>query len=273
MHSYDTKNELWKGVRAAIPIATGYVPVAITYGLVARTAGLSPIDTILSSLLIFAGASQFLAVGMYGSTLRGTLLGASSAAAPIVVWGTSPRAFLVVVQIIVVGWLLNARHLLMSSVIARALDPATPRTVRRVLSFGITDEVFGVASLHAGGGATLHPTFLIAMEAIAYLTWVGGSALGAYTGDVLPQALQTAMGLTLYALFSALLAGQVRAYLAQRNRTIQKTVALWASIIAAAGLNTLLQHVFSWSAGASFPIAMVVGATVGTTVEKYDGTR
>ena len=51
-----------QGSRAAFPIAIGYLPIGITFGLLARAAGVPDQITILMSLLIFAGASQFVGV-------------------------------------------------------------------------------------------------------------------------------------------------------------------------------------------------------------------
>lgn len=168
------------GLIAPIPIAGGYVPVAITFGLIARSAELSTLDALAASLIVFAGAAQFLAVGMYAAALPA-------------------------VQIILAGFLLNLRHLLMSSVIARHLKGSTTAT-RSVLAFGVTDEVFGVASWRSAEGGAIEPGFLAGLELGAYLAWSTGTLAGALLGDVIPPGLRTAMGLALYALFASLLA-------------------------------------------------------------------
>lgn len=53
-----------KGAREAIPLLGGYIPVSLSFGLVATQAGFTTWEAAAISLLIYAGASQFLFVGM-----------------------------------------------------------------------------------------------------------------------------------------------------------------------------------------------------------------
>jgi len=46
-----------EGVRAALPIVLGYLPVGMAFGVLARKAGLSTFEVGLMSLLVYAGAS------------------------------------------------------------------------------------------------------------------------------------------------------------------------------------------------------------------------
>jgi predicted branched-subunit amino acid permease len=194
--------------------------------------GLSVLDAGLASVIVFAGAAQFLAAQMF-------LSGAG------------------VIQIVVSGWLLNLRHLLMSSVVADHLDRRTSLPVRSVLAFGITDEVFGVAGRKAAAGEPIHPAFLAGLELGAYLAWVSGTVVGAVAGNVLPPSVRDAMGMALYALFAALLAGLIRDAAAGSRR--RKMV---FSALTAGGLNWLLRGVFGMDAGLAFPLAMVAAAVV-----------
>lgn len=43
------------GLRSGITLAVGYIPVALTFGLLAKTTGLSLIETFLMSALVFGG--------------------------------------------------------------------------------------------------------------------------------------------------------------------------------------------------------------------------
>lgn len=56
------KKEYFDGVRAALPVILGFVPVGIAYAVMAHDAGFSALETVLMSLLVFAGASQMMAV-------------------------------------------------------------------------------------------------------------------------------------------------------------------------------------------------------------------
>jgi predicted branched-subunit amino acid permease len=54
------------GVRDTIPVALGVIPFGITYGIVGPTVGLTAGETLLMSLLVFAGAAQFVSTTMIG---------------------------------------------------------------------------------------------------------------------------------------------------------------------------------------------------------------
>jgi predicted branched-subunit amino acid permease len=50
------------GAKAALPIVLGYLPVGMAFGILAQKAGLTAFEAGLMSLLVYAGASQFIAV-------------------------------------------------------------------------------------------------------------------------------------------------------------------------------------------------------------------
>lgn len=45
----------------SIPILIGYIPVALTFGILCRTKDLKLIHVILSSFVLYSGAAQFIA--------------------------------------------------------------------------------------------------------------------------------------------------------------------------------------------------------------------
>ena len=53
-----------EGAKAALPIVLGYLPVGMAFGVLARKAGLTSFEVGLMSLLVYVGASQFIAVEM-----------------------------------------------------------------------------------------------------------------------------------------------------------------------------------------------------------------
>ena len=52
------------GIKVALPVILGYLPVAIAFAVMASDAGFTRLEIILMSTLVFAGASQIMAVGM-----------------------------------------------------------------------------------------------------------------------------------------------------------------------------------------------------------------
>ena len=62
------RSESWpsvkKGLMWSMPVLLGFSPIGAAYGLLSRQAGIGVWDTLASSLFIFAGSSQFVAVSM-----------------------------------------------------------------------------------------------------------------------------------------------------------------------------------------------------------------
>ena len=56
-----------EGLLASVPIVIGYAPVAFSFGIAATRAGLSVAEAVTLSLVIYAGASQFLALALITS--------------------------------------------------------------------------------------------------------------------------------------------------------------------------------------------------------------
>ena len=79
---------------------------------------------------------------------------------------------------------------------------ATGTGARLALAFGITDETFVVSSLHPG---ILKASYMLGLITMPILGWNLGTWLGGAISAVLPQALQNAMGIALYAMFIALI--------------------------------------------------------------------
>ncbi len=103
---------------AGVPIMPGYLPVAVTFGIVAVQAGLSPLHAALISAAMFSGASQFLLV-------------------------TMPAEGMPLPLALGLCLLLNCRHVFYGPILLPHL-PA-PKTALALAAFGLTDEVFALA--------------------------------------------------------------------------------------------------------------------------------
>ena len=171
------KLSLQNGLKAGLPVAIGYLPIALTFGLLARNSGLSFINTFLMSVMVFAGASQFVAVNLLAL-------------------GTG------IAEIVMTTFILNLRHLLMSASLSQKLVESIPERWLFLLSFGITDETFSVASMKE---EKLNDKFIFGLNLISYLAWVLGTVVGHLLGASLPEVIQSSMGIALYAMFIGLL--------------------------------------------------------------------
>ncbi|BBB90197.1 MAG TPA: AzlC family ABC transporter permease [Methylomusa anaerophila] len=107
-------------MRDGIPICLGYFAVSFTFGILAKKAGLTPLQAVVISLTNVTSAGQFAALGLIGASA--TYLEMAST------------------QLI-----LNLRYCLMSCVLSQKLDSKAHFIHRFLLAHGITDEIFGAA--------------------------------------------------------------------------------------------------------------------------------
>ena len=54
--------EFLRGARKSLPVITGMIPSGAAFGILAETAGFSVWESLMMSLIVFAGASQFAAL-------------------------------------------------------------------------------------------------------------------------------------------------------------------------------------------------------------------
>ncbi|KHF38431.1 AzlC family ABC transporter permease [Halalkalibacter okhensis] len=170
------KTSFSRGLIAGFSIAIGYLPAALTFGLLAKATGLTFIETMAMSLFVYAGAAQYMALNL-------------------IAIGTG--AF----EIIFTTFIVNIRHLLMSASVRERIEDDHP-IIKALYSFGITDEVFAVTTTQEGRVKT---GFVVGVATIAYISWVINSGIGYFVGTILPATLQQSMTIALYAMFIALL--------------------------------------------------------------------
>ncbi len=170
-----------RGLLAGLPVAIGYLPIAVAFGVISRTAGVPHLAAVLMSLLVFAGASQFVAVELL----------AAGAAFPGIVATT---------------FFVNLRHILMSATVSRKL-PDLSRSWLAVLAFGITDESFSLLSTDRR--SRLSGYYVLGVIILPYLAWVTGSLVGVMLGGQLPEILESSMEIALYAMFLGLIVPEI----------------------------------------------------------------
>ena len=165
-----------RGLKAGVPIGLGYLAVAFTLGIAARSAGMTAFQATLTSFLINASAGEF--VGF-------TLIGAGAS----------------YLEVAVMEAVANARYLLMSFSLSQKLHPQTGLLHRLVIGWYVTDEVFGV-SISAPG--YLNPWYTYGAISLACPGWAIGTCLGVIMGNVLPANVVSALSVGLYGMFIAI---------------------------------------------------------------------
>lgn len=175
----------WKNIKAAylngmqdgIPIALGYFAVSFSLGIAARNVGLSPFQGFLASALCNASAGEYALF---------TLIGAGAA-----YW-----------ELAVVTLITNARYFLMSCALSQRIAPDMPFYHRFLIGNYITDEFFGISIARQGN---LKPAYYYGAVSIAAPAWALGTALGIKLGLLLSARVVSALGVSLYGMFLAII--------------------------------------------------------------------
>ena len=175
-----TKIQVKEGAAVALPVVIGYFPIAMAFGLLSKNAELTFRDTSLLSMMVYAGASQFMALDL-------------------IVAGVSSGS------IILATFLLNLRHMMMSASLSVNLKDM--KKYIPFISFGITDETFSVISFNKD---KISLPFVLTVNILAYASWVSGTMTGFLVGEILPESLQSSLGIGLYAMFAALLLPEIK---------------------------------------------------------------
>ncbi len=221
------------GLRKGLPIALGYIPVSFTFGLMAVGGGLPPLTAILISLTNLTSAGQFAGTNLI-------LDGAGY------------------MEITLTTFVINIRYMLMSLSLSQKIDPKITTAQRLIVGFGITDEVFSIASMENG---KLSSSYMLGLIAGPVFGWTLGTALGAFVSSALPQNIGNAMGIALYAMFIAIIIPP-----AKKSRPVLLIVLITVII------NLIIKYIpfFSFiSNGFRIIIATVFGAGIGATLWPY----
>ena len=210
-----------QGAAGAWPICLGYVPIGLAFGVLAQKAGLTPLETGLMSILVFAGSSQFIAVSMISS-------GASA------------------LSIVLTTFVVNLRHFLMSSALAVHLRGTSLKKLA-LFSYGVTDESFAV-NMNRFNTGPWDVNRSLTLNQVANATWVVSTVAGGFSGQFIPDG---ALGIdyALIAMFICLLVFQLRGGIYIVTAVIAGGVAVALSLVLPGNLYVVLASVVAATAG------------------------
>ena len=237
------KSKLYlNGLKDGIPIALGYLSVSFGFGVSAVSSGLSPFEAVLMSLTNVTSAGQ--------------MAGVSS----IVPSGTVALLTLAtVLEVALTQFVINIRYFLMSLSLTQKLDGSFSLLHRLLASFGITDEIFGVASSRRG---ELAPRYMYGLIFLPVLGWTLGTLLGTVAGTLLPDSIKHALGITIYGMFVAIVVPPAKS---DRGVLIASLLAIAVSCLLA--FVPLFEFITS---GFAIIIAALVGAVVAAILRPID---
>lgn len=168
--------QILNGAKLGLPIMIGYLPLGFAFGVLAVKNDVPALWATLMSILVFAGAGQFIAVGMIGA-------GAS------------------ILSIVIATFMVNLRHILMSaSLTLKWKNLSSPW--QHFLALFQTDEVFAVnISLQQEA----HAYHALSSALVAQSGWIIGTALGAFSSSLVTDVKPYGLDFALPSMFIALL--------------------------------------------------------------------
>lgn len=193
-------------IREGWPVLITPFLVGVPFGILARDTGLDALQTSGMSVLMFAGASQFVALELF-----------RSGASPLVVIATT--------------LLINLRHVLM----AASLRPHfgdRPLPTKLGLAYVLTDEAFAMASSwYRRGGRSL--AYYVTFAALMWLLWNLGTIVGVLAGPVVPDPRVIGLDFAITATFIAIVVLGIRG---RRDLVVALVAALAAGLLRGMGL-------------------------------------
>lgn len=173
-----------RGARDSAPFLLVLIPFGLLFGVLSSEAGLSFLQTLAMTLIVFAGAAQF------------TALGLMQEGAPVII-------------VVLTALAVNLRMAFYSAALTPHLG-AAPMPMRILIAYWLFDQTYGAASVaFAKRDMTLDEKigYYLGAGIVVSTGWVSSSLLGAVGGTRIPDSvpLDFAIPITFIALFSPLL--------------------------------------------------------------------
>ncbi|RAS86082.1 AzlC family ABC transporter permease [Priestia endophytica] len=179
-----------QGVKDCIPTLLGYISIGLAAGVVGVASHLSVMEVALLSILVYAGAAQFVICALLASH--------SSISA-----------------IILTTFIINLRHLLLSSTLAPHFSQ---HSLLKNIGIGmlVTDESFGVASSKIAKNEKLTDRWVNGLNITAYIFWILSCTVGALFGNLISNPEKFGLDFALTAMFIALLILQLESIIPEK---------------------------------------------------------
>ncbi|MBP6470528.1 MAG: AzlC family ABC transporter permease [Chloroflexi bacterium] len=175
------RTEFMAGLRAILPIQLGVLPFALITGVAAASIGMTAVQGIGMSLIVFAGAAQLVGIQLLDTH-----------APLLVIWLST--------------FFINLRFVMYSSSLATHL-PRLPLRWKLLVPYLLTDQAYAMSIL----AFTQEPKrpfkqwFYLGAALTLWLVWMSATAVGAIVGVLIPASwsLNFAAPLTFLALVMA----------------------------------------------------------------------
>jgi 4-azaleucine resistance transporter AzlC len=223
-----------QGMKDCVPTLLGYISIGFAFGIVGVSSNLSVMEIALLSLLVYAGAAQFIICAM--------------------LVGNSPLS-----AIIVTTFIVNLRNFLLSATLAPHF---TKYSLMKNIGIGmlVTDESFGVASNKIVKGEQINDHWMNGLNVTAYMCWAISCVVGAISGNWISNPEAFGLDFALTAMFLALLVLQLESVLSSKLKH-------YLSLILYMTIAMLLLSLFM-SSHLAVIFATIIVATIGVVTDK-----
>ena len=185
LREYGAVEDMRRGALAMLPLWPGVITFALAFATTAMASGFTVVDTLASSVFVFAGSAQFAMMTMAAG-------------------GSGALAILMTVL------LLNLRHLLYALSLAPRLSADDP-TPRWLAAFFLTDEGYGLAMRDAER-RPVSTAFLLGVGLSLFSCYVSATLIGALLGAAIPDLSRLGLEFVFPLTFVALLVPALRRF-------------------------------------------------------------
>ena len=171
------ENRFIQGLKDSVPIGLGYLSVSFTFGMMCVSSGIPVEVAVVISLTNLTSAGQF----------NGLIL----------ILEAAPLMELAMSQFII-----NLRYALMSLSLSQKIDKKMSTLDRAFISFGITDEIFALAS---STYEKVGRNYMLGLILFPVFCWTLGTFIGGSATALMPETLRNALGIAIYGMFLAII--------------------------------------------------------------------
>jgi 4-azaleucine resistance transporter AzlC len=215
-----------------IPLIVGAIPFGIIFGTLSTNVSWGA--TLAMSVFVFAGSSQFIALGLL----------ASGTALPLIILTT---------------FVVNLRHLLYAASLVPHLR-RSPQIWKLLLGFWLTDEAFmvAIARYNQPDSSPYKHWYHFGASIFMYLNWILCTLIGLTVGQFIPDAKSWGLDFAMAVTFI----GMVIPYLVAKPMFVSVLVA---------GIASIFTHSLPHQLG--LMVAALLGITTGVFCERFMEVR
>lgn len=178
------KKTLKAAAKASVPVFLGYFPTGFAFGLMLTSAGYSWVLAVIMSVVIYAGAGQYLAVALF--TANAGLF-----------------------QVAIMTFLVNSKHLFYGLSLLGDYGSAGWR--KPYLMFSLTDEVYALLTKPGADPGVDRAKYCFYVSALTHCAWIASALLGGLLG-AFARFDVTGLDFAMTALFIVILIEQLKVY-------------------------------------------------------------